>query len=509
MALSPEHRAQLSADIERWSKDPQAFVLEVFAPGWEDAHPGREFRLEKWHEVALAALVKGPRIAAKASKGVGKTAWLSWVGWWFLTCFQHPKGLAASITGDNLKTGLWSELAIWQGYSPLLSALFEHTAEQVRSRQHPTTWFLAKRTFAKEADPNEQNASMAGFHGDNVFILLDEVGDFPVGVWRAAEGIFTDRNANALLAIVGNANNEDGPLGIIWSREAEHWQTIDINGDPDNPDRCTRVDIEEARKEIALHGRDDNVVRINYLGLFPKRGSNKLIGTDDVTAAMLRDAPKRDWQSDPVIFGLDAALYGDDSNVLAKRQGCMSWMKPEWIWRNVSPGQLASMLAKVLIEHKGYGALFIDVTGGWGEAVRLRLEDLGYPNIIAVDFGAPALDDQYSNRRAEMHFLMADWIKKYGCLTDDAQLRVELCAPTYESVTKAGHSVRQIEPKKKIKERLGRSPDKSDALALTFAAPVFKPTLEEGLAPVYGSANSPAAQKFRKDPYAWMRGKAG
>jgi len=31
-----------------------------------------------------------------------------------------------------------------------------------------------------------------------------------------------------------------------------------------------------------------------------------------------------------------------------------------------------------------------------------------------------------------------------------------------------------MEPKKKIREKLGRSPDSSDALGLTFAAPVHK-----------------------------------
>ena len=52
------------------------------------------------------------------------------------------------------------------------------------------------------------------------------------------------------------------------------------------------------------------------------------------------------------------------------------------------------------------------------------------------------------------------------------QLQADLCAPTY-GFTPAGK--KYLEPKEKVKERIGRSPDLADALALTFAAPVRLP----------------------------------
>jgi len=507
--LSASDRRQLADDIERWLLDPVAFVLEVFAPGWEAAHPGHDFKLEKWHTIGLRALLgPNPRVAAQASKGVGKTAWLAWVGWWFLLCHQHSKGAACSITGANLKSGLWSELALWQGYSPLLQTLFEHKAERISARGEKLakTWFLDSRTFQTDADPTKQNESMAGLHNDNVFILLDEVGAYPMGVFKAAQGIFTDVTATALMVVAGNCNDEDGPLGVIARDEPDRWTVIEINGDPDNPDRCARVDIEEARKEIALYGRDDPGVRVNFLGLFPKRGSNKLLGIDEVTEAMRRDAPKRNWIADPVIFGLDAAMHGDDSNVLSKRQGCMAWMRPEWIWRNLNPGPLADRIAVILNqpENKDYGALFVDVTGGWGQGVTLRLQDLGFRRVIAVDFGEAALDPQFYNRRAEMHFLMADWIKSVGCIPNDVLLRAELCAPGYEHAQKNGRSCRKVEPKVLIKARLGRSPDKSDSLGLTFAAPVYRRTRDD-VTPLTQFSNE-TADGTPYNPYKAMRG---
>jgi hypothetical protein len=48
----------------------------------------------------------------QACAGPGKSAVLAWCGWWFLSVQgsrgEHPKGIALSITGDNLKANLWA-----------------------------------------------------------------------------------------------------------------------------------------------------------------------------------------------------------------------------------------------------------------------------------------------------------------------------------------------------------------------------------------------------------------
>ena len=86
---------------------------------------------------------------------------------------------------------------------------------------------------------------------------------------------------------------------------------------------------------------------------------------------------------------------------------------------------------------------------------------------IAVNFAGKADDPRYLNRRAEMHFRMAAWVKRGGCLPRTPTLKKELTAPTYTYV----NGKFQIEEKKMIKARMGFSPDESDGLALTFALP--------------------------------------
>lgn len=61
-------------------------------------------------------------------------------------------------------------------------------------------------------------------------------------------------------------------------------------------------------------------------------------------------------------------------------------------------------------------------------------------------------------------------------VAEGGRLKSELSTPLYW-YDAAGKIV--LEPKDKIKERLGASPDIADALALTFAAPVALPEFAE------------------------------
>jgi hypothetical protein len=65
-----------------------------------------------------------------------------------------------------------------------------------------------------------------------------------------------------------------------------------------------------------------------------------------------------------------------------------------------------------------------------------------------------------------MWFRTRDWLRDGGALPDDIDLKNDLVSPTYR-VPSTG--IIELESKDKIKERLGRSPDLADALALTFA----------------------------------------
>ena len=90
-----------------------------------------------------------------------------------------------------------------------------------------------------------------------------------------------------------------------------------------------------------------------------------------------------------------------------------------------------------------------------------------------------------------MYFLLAKWVRAGGALPYDEGLKEELLAMTY---TFQGDKFR-LDSKDDIKLILGRSPDKADSLALTFAMPVARrPRLPGVLQGV--------TQRIDHDPYA-------
>lgn len=450
-----------AARLKRWKENPALFVSEVFG-----VDP------DIWQVEAMAAL-GGPdqarrRVCCKACTGPGKTAWLAWMGWHRLLCFadrgEHPKGAALSVTRDNLRDNLWPELAKWQKRSELLTSCFTWTKESIYCNDHPETWFLSARSFAKDADAESIGRALSGLHSQFPFILLDETGDMPVAVGRAAEQIFTGSPIDAAILQAGNPTSTNGLLYQTCNQLRESWVVITITADPDDPKRTPRVDIELAREQIRLHGRDNPWVMATILGLFPPQGFNSIIGIEDVTAAMGRHLRPDAYNWAGRVLGIDVARFGDDRSVVFPRQGLASY--PPIIMRGQRTTDIA---AAVAVKHTEWAtdAMFIDDTGHWGHGVIDNLHAAGH-HPIGIQFHGPAGDPRYKNKRAEMWFALGDWIKGGGALPNLPELVGELTTPTY---TFSNGKI-MLEDKDQVKARLGRSPDLADALALTFAFPV-------------------------------------
>jgi hypothetical protein len=158
------------------------------------------------------------------------------------------------------------------------------------------------------------------------------------------------------------------------------------------------------------------------------------------------------------------AREGDDASVIFPRQGLVAF--PPRILRNVKTIEGAHSVATKKTEWDS-DAEFVDNTGGFGGGWIDQLVNLGHAP-IGVHFASAASEPGYANKRAEMWFKMAEWVKGGGALPNVPALIAELTTPTYAF---KGDKL-LIEPKEEIKKRLGRSPDLADALALTFAHPV-------------------------------------
>jgi hypothetical protein len=259
----------------------------------------------------------------------------------------------------------------------------------------------------------------------------------------------------------GNPTHNEGPLWRACTSERDKWFVVEITGDPDDPMRSPRISKTWAREQIEKYGRDNPWVLVNVFGKFPPSSINSLLGPDDVAMAMRRRVNEEDYEFAQRRLGVDVARFGDDRTVIVPRQGLVMFRPAEM--RNARTDEIASRVMLAKSRWKSH-VEFVDDTGGYGAGVIDNLLMAGC-SPMGVNFSGKSTDPRYLNKRAEMWFAMADWVKRGGSIPNMPELARELTAPTY--TFKGGKFC--IEEKRQIKERLGFSPDIADALAMTFA----------------------------------------
>lgn len=430
------------------------FVREVFG-----ATP------DPWQDEVLKAFPTNQRIAMKASKGPGKSCIEAWLAWNFLLTRPHPKIAATSISGDNLRDGLWSEMAKWREKSPLLKEMFIWQKERIFSKEFPETWWMAARQWSKAADPSSLGNTLAGLHADYIMFVLDESGGMPEAIMASAEAALSSCKEGHIIQ-AGNPTHLEGPLYNACTRDRGMWHVVEITSDPDNPLRSPRVRVEWAKEQIEKYGRDNPWVLVNVFGQFPPASMNALIGPEEIKEAVARRYREVEFAHSPRILGIDVARFGDDSSIIFPRQGLQAFNPTQY--RNLNGTTGAEITCRKWNEWDA-DAVFIDNTGGFGASWIDNLQRLG-KDPMGIHFSQESTDPQYFNKRAEMAFKLVEWIKRGGALPDVKELHQALTQTTY---TFKGDKL-LIEPKDDIKLKLGFSPDHMDALMLTFALPVDK-----------------------------------
>jgi phage terminase large subunit len=447
------------AEMQHWYDDPIYFARKELKM---EPDPAQVDLLTAFADPSIQ------RIAIKSNKGPGKTAGLAVCAWNFLATRKHPRMAACSISKDNLMDNLWPELAKWQRHSKYLSTKFKWTKSRIFSIDHPETWWLSARSWSQTAEKEQQSLTMAGLHSDNTLALFDESGGIPDGVMATGDATLATIGGEHRIIQTGNPTHVEGPLYRACTTERQLWHLIEITGDPDDPKRSPRISIQWAREQIEKYGKDNPWVLVNVFGQFPPGSITSLLGPDEVSTAMQRHLQTTMYSHEAKILGVDPGRFGGARSVIFPRQGLAAHapvvLRPNRTQKDWT-GAFAGRIGQAF-EKWGADVCFIDDTGGWGAGILDTLVAGGY-NAIGVGFAANALDRRYQNRRAEMHFAAADWVKKGGALPFLPELQREATATNYWF-----RKTFQIEEKEQVKEKIGESPDLWDAFVLTFAQPV-------------------------------------
>jgi hypothetical protein len=450
--------------LKLWRERPIYFIKDHF-----DLTP------DLWQEEALEYYMNHERVALVASKGPGKTAWLSWVGLHFLTMYYETKLAAISITRDHLRDNLWSELLKWRSRSAVLKQSITDGTDYIHVKGKENIAFISARSFPKSANESEMQSALAGLHADNVGFLMDETGMYPDSMLTTADAAL----ANAILDGKGKypkrgrilaVSNPERPSGIIYRAFSgdpvlsKQWKVMNITSDPDSNRRANRVSKDWARGVIELYGRDHIYTKINVFGEYPDSTTEMLLSEREIDEAMNRSYKETEYKYKQKRMGIDVARGGADSSILFRRQGLQAF--PYIMISSDKDGPHVAGRALWEREETGVNRFYVDNTGGYGSSVIdfLRMDETA--DVIPVTYQASALDPKkYANKRTEIWVKMRDWVRNGGALPKDEMLKAELLAP---KLFFRGTQFK-LESKEDIRKRVGRSPDRADALAQTFA----------------------------------------
>jgi hypothetical protein len=232
-------------------------------------------------------------------------------------------------------------------------------------------------------------------------------------------------------------------------------------------------------------------------GDFLARGADdawQVIPSEWVRAAQERWRNGKRPDSDPDAMGVDPAAGGLDATVIARRR--VDWFDELVVQPGGATPDGGSVAALVVANRKGGAPVYIDVIG-IGLSAYDHLKDNSI-NVIAVDSRAAstARDKSgqlgFANKRAEVWWRMREALEPDGpreiCLPPDPRLLADLTAPRWK-LTPRGI---QVELKEETRKRLGRSPDRGDAVVLAMEGDVRR------------VVNKNAAPPRNLGPHGWM-----
>lgn len=310
-------------------------------------------------------------------------------------------------------------------------------------------------TLYGATEGNEE--AMRGLYLDGV--VIDEVAGLRPHVWsEILRPALTDRLGWSLF--IGTPHGMDLFHELYQqSLQDPAWYSALYRVDETNLPWLPPEEIELARRTMS-----DAAFRQEFLCDFTAASENALITIDLVTMAAKRHLGEFDFKFAPRVLGVDVARYGDDRSVIQRRQGLLCF--EPYVFKDIDNMTLAGRVAEEMQKWKP-DMVFVDA--GRGEGVIDRLRQLGH-YVMEVNFGGKPNDEYYADKRTEMWCKTKDWLEQGGELPNHPELKTDLCVPTYDFL--ASGKVR-LESKERVKERGMRSPDLGDALALTFAQPVF------------------------------------
>lgn len=463
----------LSKDFAEFYAEPLEYVLYAYSwgsgelAGWDGPDSWQRNYLNRIGDMVKDRGFDGVnpvspiRMATASGHGIGKSALTAWLVDWIMCTRPFCKGIVTANTSPQLQTKTWAEIAKWTRRS-IARHWFSVSQGKGNMKMvrigYEDTWRVDAQTCREE-----NSESFAGLHAANStpFYIFDEASAIPNKIWEVAEGGLTD--GEPMHFVFGNPTRNSGRFHDCFKshKHSKRWQTNQI----DSRD-CAIPNKEDIQEKIDTYGIDSDYIKIRVLGKFPSQSAKQFISTSLVDEAQRRDYEIERYSFAPKILTCDPAWDGDDELVIGLRQGLMFWVL-KTIPKNDDDVAIATILAQLEDEHQADGGI---IDFGYGTGIYSILQNMGRDNWFLCKFGEKSPVAGFMYMRDYIWGMTKQWLKDGGSIPEDDEiLYSDLISP--ETVPRTD-GVIQLESKKEMKKRDLPSPNRADALALSFAFPI-------------------------------------
>ncbi len=408
-------------------------------------------------------------ISIMAGRGVGKSAFLSWVIIWFLLLFEEARIVCTATKQDQLKTIIWAQVSQWiHARTPTgeYAFIFRDFLKVLGERIIFDTTMLGKKgeiepRFAKQAvcqknsNIADQQATLSGDHSPNMLMIADESSGIPDPVLEPLERTMTGKFNVCIQTFNPNKNSRyaiDSHYGVT----KDYW--VKLRWNAEDSSLVTKDSIEKAL--VKYGSKDSDGYRVNVLGLPPESGEDVLIPYAWVSEASTRY--RKPSKSDGKLLGVDPARHGNDKTVFVLRQGGV--LLDIQKFTKLDAVEVANLVIDYCDKWE-VDACFVDTVGVGGPIYDV-LRRSAITRFISVEASRAARDkDRFPRLRDELWWACREWFASAAPVIPDEKELIDQLTDIHYS-DESGKI--KIEAKSMMKKRSGGSPDIADALNLTF-----------------------------------------
>ena len=491
--------------FRQYQNDPIGFGEQVLGESFTDEV-----------KILMESVRDNPVTVAQSANATGKTHAAARIAIWWFKCFLESQVYSAAAPPEsNLKKLLWGEIG---GTVEKHPDLFKNDTVTNLHIARSAQSFLTGVTIPMSGTEAQREAKFSGKHSPHLLFILDEGDAIPDEVYRGIESCMSGGHARLLVmfnprAELGEAYRmiRDGRANVVKLSAFNHPNVI--TGQDVIPGAVTRettirrinewcrplaeseqIDGEcfklpaflESLTARSQSGQEYPPLNPGYykimepafsymvLGQYPAQGSKQLISREWVAKARSRwdiyvaEHGERPPEHTSATMGLDIGEFGSDANVACFRYG-------GYVERLIPWGGVDTVITgdRAISEYKGRKVSMVnaDATGvGAGLAPHMQRSGChAQPVKVASSPTEKTELGEFQILRDQLWWACREWLRTDtgAMLPPDELLLEELSTPTYEVV----NGKVRVMKKETMRELLKRSPDRADALCLTFYQP--------------------------------------